>query len=118
MPALIDLHEKFADKGLAILSVHVDFDGDVDTAAKLDEKTAGVKASLWNGRELPFPTALSAGKNTPDGYDGLTAAQYGVLDFPTTILIDREGKVVGEFDAAGDFKSAAAEIDKLLNSTK
>jgi thiol-disulfide isomerase/thioredoxin len=118
MPVLIDLHERYADKGLAIISVHVDNFGDVDTAAKLDAKTADIKSSLWGGRELPFPTALSAGITTPDGYDGLAAAQYGVLSYPTTILIDREGKVVGEFAENRDFKSAAAEIEKLLNSTK
>jgi len=118
MPVLFDLHEKFADKGLAVISVHVDIEGDVDSAAKLDAKTATFKSSLWGGRDLPFPTALSAGKTTLDGYDGLTAAQYGVLGYPTTILIDRQGKVVGEFAQARDFKSAADEIEKLLNSTK
>jgi uncharacterized protein (TIGR03067 family) len=116
MPVLMDLQEKFGDKGLAIISVHVDMDGDVDTAAKLDAKTAAIKSSLWGGKDLPFPTALSKGQDTPDGYDGLTAAQYGVLSYPTTILIDREGKVVGEFAEASDVKSAEAEIEKLLNA--
>ncbi len=31
MPILIELHEKFSDKGLAIVGVHVDADDDVDT---------------------------------------------------------------------------------------
>ena len=113
MPVLMELHDKFAGRGLAIVTVHVDDHGEVDSPAKLEEKIASVKASLWGGRDLPFPTALSAGKNTMDDYDGLTAAQYGVQGFPTTILIDRQGKVVGEFDDS-DFKSAAAEIEKLL----
>ena len=113
MPVLIDLHEKFAGRGLAIVTVHVDDHGEVDNPAKLEEKIASVKASLWGGRDLPFPTALSAGKNTVDDYDGLTAAQYGVQGFPTTILIDRQGKVVGEFDAS-DIKSATSQIEKLV----
>jgi len=117
MPVLIDLYEKYADKGLAIISVHVDSDGDVDTAAKLDAKTAAVRSSLWGGRDLPFPTALSLGKATPDGYEGLTAEQYGVFGYPTTILINREGKVVRLFDAF-DFKAADAQIEQLLNSGK
>jgi glutathione peroxidase-family protein len=116
MPVLIDLQEKFGDKGLAIISVHIDDHGEVDTAAKLDAKTAEFKSSLWGGRDLPFPTALSAGKETADGYDGLTAAQYGVLGYPTTILIDRDGKVVGEFAEGSDVKSAEAEIEKLLKA--
>ena len=43
MPGLMELHEKFADKGLVIIGVHVDGDGEVDTAAKLDAKIAVYK---------------------------------------------------------------------------
>jgi uncharacterized protein (TIGR03067 family) len=118
MPILIDLYQKYKDKGLAVLSVHVDMDGDVGTAAKLDEKIAGYRTSLWGGRDLPFPTALSAGRRTPAGYNGLTADQYGVLSYPTTILIDRQGNVVGEFSQAQDRAAAVAEIDRLLGSGK
>lgn len=39
--------------------------------------------------------------------------QYGVNAFPTTVLIDREGKVVGKF-AAHDVKAASARIEELL----
>jgi uncharacterized protein (TIGR03067 family) len=113
MPMLMELHDRFAGRGLAIVTVHVGLEGDVDSPAKLDEKIASVKASLWGGRDLPFPTALSAGRMTADGYNGLIAAQYGVQGYPTKVLIDRQGKVVGAFDAA-DFESAAAEIEKLL----
>lgn len=113
MPVLMELHDKFAGRGLAIVTVHVGLEGDVDSPAKLEEKIAAVKASLWGGRDLPFPTALSTGRTTADGYDGLTAAQYGVQGYPTMVLIDRQGKVVGRF-VVRDFKSAAAEIEKLL----
>lgn len=34
MPVLLDLHDKFAGKGLAIVGVHMDLSGDVDTADK------------------------------------------------------------------------------------
>ena len=30
MPILIELHEKFHDKGLTVIGVHIDGDGDVD----------------------------------------------------------------------------------------
>jgi hypothetical protein len=36
-----------------------------------------------------------------------------VLSFPTTILIDREGKVVGRFQGR-DLKTASERIEKLL----
>ncbi len=62
MPVLIKLHEQFKDKGLAIVGVHLDGDGDVDTAAKLDEKLAGIRRKYWDGKDLPFSVALTSGK--------------------------------------------------------
>lgn len=120
MPILIDIHEKLAAKGLVIIGVHVDGDGEVDTAAKLDEKIAGYKKKLWGGKDLPFPVALVSGKPIGEGENkdrGEAARQYGVQSYPTTVLIDREGKVVGRFNAR-DAKSAVAQIEKLLNDKR
>lgn len=121
MPVLIELHEKFADKGLAIVGVHVDIDGEVDTPAKYDEKIAAIQKKLWRGKSLPFPVVLTSGKRTEtsdhDLIRGGAAAQYGILGYPTTILIDREGKVVGKFHAR-DAKKAIAEVEKLLSEKK
>ncbi len=120
MPVLIELHEKFADKGLAIVGVHMDIDGEVDTAAKLDAKLVSVKKEHWKGKDMPFPSALVAGTRVGTGDDkrpGGTVALYGVRGFPTTILIDPQGKVVGEFHAR-DIKAASAEIEKLLAGKK
>ncbi len=62
MPVLIELHEKFSDRGLAIIGVHVDAEGDVDNNEKLREKTALFVKGIWNGKELPFPMHLYRGK--------------------------------------------------------
>lgn len=114
MPVLIELHEKYADKGLAIVCVHVDGDGEVDSIAKLDDKLVRYKKELWNGKDVPFPVALVSGKRSgEDAKRGGPPAQYGIPGYPTTILIDRDGKVVGEF-VARDIKKASQEIDKLL----
>jgi thiol-disulfide isomerase/thioredoxin len=120
MPVLIELHEKFADQGLAIVGVHLDIDGEIDTAAKLDDKIAGFKKDLWKGKDLPFPGALTSGKRVGEGDErtrGGAAEQYGVLAYPTTILIDRDGKVVGQFHAR-DAKDACEQVEKLLNAKK
>ncbi len=111
MPTLIDLQEKFGGKGLAIVGVHQDLEGEVDTAAKLEEKTSEIRKGFWGGRDLPFPVALTSGKHVA----GVERAsdEYGVLYFPTTVVIDREGKVVGKFEAR-DEKSAEAAVEKLL----
>jgi RNA polymerase sigma factor (sigma-70 family) len=120
MPMLIELHEKFAGKGLTIIGIHVDSAGEVDTVAKLDEKIAPYKTKLWKGKDLPFPVALTsmprAGEGDANTQRGLVA-QYGVSGFPTTVLIDRDGKVVGQFPA-GDIQSASALISRLLSQKK
>jgi thiol-disulfide isomerase/thioredoxin len=121
MPMLLELHEKFNDKGLAIIGVHLDMDGEVDTAAKLDEKLVDIRKRLWNGRDLPFPVALASGKRVDDGQGdqlrGGPASQYGIMSYPTTVLIDPEGKVIGKF-AARDAKAAVAAVEKMLKEKK
>lgn len=117
MPVLFELHDRFKDKGLAVVGVHMDADGDVDTTAKLDEKLADIRKALWKGRDLPFPVALCSGKPVDVG-GGETrrrgpAVQYGVVTYPTTILIDRDGKVVGRFQTR-DTSVAVQAVEKLL----
>ncbi len=82
MPVLIDLHEKFHDKGLAIVGVHLDLDGEVDSVEKLNEKVATHKKKLWSDRDLPFPNALISAtvEKSQDGEAGTAGVttQYGV----------------------------------------
>jgi uncharacterized protein (TIGR03067 family) len=118
MPELMELHEKFAAKGLVILGIHVDGDGEVDTAEKLEAKIAGYKKEVWKGKDLPFPSAITSGKRDDEtGFRSGPAAAYGIRSFPSTILIDREGKVVGKFNAR-DAKSAIEQMEKLLKDEK
>ena len=115
MPTLIELHERFKDKGLVVIGVHCDMSGETDTPEKLDEKIALLKKNVWQGKDLPFPIALTTKSSTYNEhtFDGTAAAQYGVLGYPTTILIDKGGKVVGQFQAR-DVKKAIADVEKLL----
>lgn len=92
----------------------MDPEGEVDTAAKLDEKTAEIRKKLWNDKDLPSPVALTSGKPAAQGEASGPAAEYGVISYPTAIWIDREGRVVGRF-AFGDAKSAVEAVEKLLN---
>jgi uncharacterized protein (TIGR03067 family) len=117
MPTLFALHDKFHDRGLAIVGVHVDEDGDVTNAAQLDKMLAQTKEQIWKGRDLPFPVALTAGTSADDGegrYRTGVAQQYGIFGFPTTVLIDRQGNVVEQFEQARDLDAATKEIEKLL----
>jgi hypothetical protein len=87
LPGLIDLYEsreKDRDK-FEIIAFH---DGTVKEFKELDEKLKAVKNMYWRDRDLPFPVLLDS--------TGQTIKDFGVRAFPTTILIDPEGKLVGE----------------------
>ncbi len=92
---LIDLYEDHAgerDK-FEILAFH---DGTVKDFAEMDAKNEHTKKTLWRGRELPFPVLLDAQKGT----HGATIEAFGINGFPTTILIDPNGKLVGQISPA------------------
>jgi len=88
---LIDFYDDHAadrDK-FEVIAFH---DGSVKDFAEMDAKTEYTKKTLWRGRDLPFPVLLDA----PNNERGVTIGAYEIQSFPTTILIDPEGKLVGE----------------------
>lgn len=97
MPGLMELHEKYKDKGLVIIAVH---DDSVASIAEMNEKLTEIRKTVWGGRDLPFAIALDGGGETPipghfDSVRGATTALYGIKSWPTQIIIDRDGKIVG-----------------------
>ncbi|HUT28816.1 MAG TPA: M56 family metallopeptidase [Sedimentisphaerales bacterium] len=110
MPKLMDLHDKYSDKGLVIIGVH---DDSIESIPELDNKLRKVKNAGWAGREIPFLIALDGGGDkVVEGTDrtvrGATTAAYGVSAFPTSVLIDKRGRLVGRFNV-----HSAADIRKL-----
>jgi thiol-disulfide isomerase/thioredoxin len=108
MPKLFKLHEKYHDQGLEIVGIHVDLGTDekepVDTVDKLDLRLSKIRKDVWKGEDVPYPVAIVTGKETSYGTAidagnarSPIAALYGVQRYPTLILIDRQGKVVGRF---------------------
>jgi thiol-disulfide isomerase/thioredoxin len=100
MPELMKLHDEFADKGLVIIAVH---DDSVASIEELNKNLENTKQELWKGRDLPFLVALDGGGELPiagteNRVKGATHAAYGVQHWPTTIVIDPQGKIVGERD--------------------
>ncbi len=100
MPGLMDLHSKYHDKGLVIIGIHVDNGDGVDSVAELNSRLSAARENLWGGKDIPFPVALVSldrvsgpGRNDEDARCALSAA-YGVTSYPTTILVDREGRIV------------------------
>ena len=109
MPKLFDLQARYPGR-LVVIGVHVGVEGDgIDTVAKLDAELSEVRKTIWKGRDLPFPVAMLASRERPhSGSDRSartqTSADYGVQGYPTQILIDPQGNVVGEFDSKRHLK--------------
>jgi thiol-disulfide isomerase/thioredoxin len=106
VPWAMRLHDRYEARGLVVIGVHVDTDGGhepVDTVARLDKKLVSIRRELWHGRDVPYPVALARGGrvsfgdhvNSSRNARCALAARYGILFYPTLVLIDRAGRVVG-----------------------
>jgi hypothetical protein len=78
-----ELHKDARDK-FEIVAFHV---GNEKNFEEIDKNLASFRRLYWLDRQLPFPSLTDA--------TGKTAKLYGVAAFPTTVLIDPEGKLVG-----------------------
>ena len=101
MPGLIDFYEQHQDdERFEIIAFH---DASAKTFEELDEKTAKAQEKLWGGRELPFPVLLDE--------SGSTIEQFGIRAFPTMILVDPEGKLVGQTHGVDELKRRVGIVD-------
>lgn len=120
MPHLMELHDRHKDKGLVIVAVH---DDSVESIEKMDALLANAREQVWEGRDLPFLIALDGGREMPipggEGREarGATTAAYGIQSFPTAILIDRAGNVVGRFNARANTSLQQLEAALKQDST-
>jgi thiol-disulfide isomerase/thioredoxin len=127
MPSLARVYDEFHDQGLEVIAVHDDsVDSIAEMDAKLDEQHRDWeqdrkelerhKIEIWD--HLPFIIALDGGGPTREKYSdqnarGATTAEYGIGAFPTTLLINREGKIVQQTDPRySDFHDAVANLIK------
>src|SRR5688572_15882166 len=100
MPHLMALHEAFSDRGLTVIGVH---DASVRSIAEMNDRLAPIKANLWMGHAINFPIVVDAPDTTATNAQatgsGATIRAYGITEFPTLLLIDPKGKLVGKFHA-------------------
>lgn len=105
MPDVIALHEKYQHQ-LVVIGVHVGSrnpDEEINTIEALQEQLLPVVEGRWEGRQITFPNALVNAREVTNlgeaGQERSKFAQlYGVTSYPSEILIDPEGLVVGEVD--------------------
>ncbi|HVU86770.1 MAG TPA: TlpA disulfide reductase family protein [Pirellulales bacterium] len=122
MPDLFAAHDKYHDCGLTIIGVHTDLGVDeeepVDTVERLDGRLTSTRKELWKGRDLPFRVALVRGDSTSygEGIDhearSTAAAAYGIVGYPSCVLIDRRGIVVAPHWAPNE--AGIALLEKVL----
>jgi thiol-disulfide isomerase/thioredoxin len=107
MPKLMDIAERFRHQGVVCLTIHTPTELDF---AEFDREVADIKHRSWKDRDLPFTTVIDLPASA-DGKAGKTATQYGVALWPTLIVIDQSGKVIG----AVSKDDLAEVIGKLLD---
>ncbi|MBS3918286.1 MAG: TlpA family protein disulfide reductase [Deltaproteobacteria bacterium] len=97
IPHLIQLYKSYQDKGFELIGMSTDKAGDVEMVRRF------VKSM-----DIPYPIIM-----TPDE----VARNYKVTGLPTTVLIDKEGKVrekiVGFNSAIG--QQIAARVEELTS---
>ena len=74
---------------------------------------------VWKGKDISFPVALVSTKRSPfgPGIEGKArsefSAEYGIMWYPTTVLIGRDGKIIGRFHPS--LEEHQAKLKKLLD---
>ena len=83
---MIAFYEKHKDKRdrFELIAFH---DASVKSFKEMDAKLIEIRKKYWGGKRLPFPVLLDA--------SGSTLADWQIGFFPTQILIDPEGRLLG-----------------------
>lgn len=95
MPKLVAIHQQYATKGYETLAVAMDYDP-ADYVKTYAQKSG-----------LPFKVAL-------DSKGEIAKAFGGIRLTPTSILIDKQGRVVQTYLGEPDFAKFQALLEKLL----
>ncbi|HZZ27316.1 MAG TPA: hypothetical protein VFE46_04850 [Pirellulales bacterium] len=69
-----------------IISICIDYDGELKTLADVDRALEPIVKNVWGGKTLPFPLLLDPTFKTWE--------TFGIDGLGTTILIDPDEKVV------------------------
>jgi thiol-disulfide isomerase/thioredoxin len=86
IPWLIDIQSKYADKGFTVVGVAMDEEGKSAVAPFIAKERFDV-----NGQQLPMSYPIWIGTDEASDKFG------GILGYPTSFLISRDGKVVRKF---------------------
>jgi thiol-disulfide isomerase/thioredoxin len=103
IPWLIEMQQKYSDKGFTILGVDVDDEGKAAVAPFVAKERFNV-----NGQKFPmnYPILL--------GNDAVADKFGGLLGFPTSFLISRDGKIIKKVQGLVSYDEIAKAIEAQL----
>jgi peroxiredoxin len=115
-PILERIHRKYTDRGLVVVSVNLFDDADKQRA---HIKARGYSYAFASDPDHAFPVrtqTLASGASTNFVINSRAEALYEIPALPTTYLIDREGRVVGNSVGAVDWEEGpmAELLESLL----
>ncbi len=103
IPWLIEMQQKYAAKGFTILGVSMDEEGKAAVVPFLAKERFNV-----NGQKLPmnYPIVI--------GNDDVADKFGGLLGYPTTFLISKDGKIVKKVQGLISYEELTKEIEAQL----
>lgn len=103
IPWLIEMQQKYADKGFTVLGVDVDNEGKSAVAPFVAKEVFNV-----NGKKLPmnYPILL--------GNDDVADKFGGLLGYPTSFLISRDGKIIKKIQGLISYEEITKAIESQL----
>jgi cytochrome c-type biogenesis protein len=103
IPWLIEMQQKYADKGFTILGVDVDDEGKDAVVPFVAKERFNV-----NGQKVPMNYPILLGNDT-------TADKFGgLLGYPTSFLISRDGKIVKKIQGLISYEELGKAIESHL----
>ncbi|HKW65516.1 MAG TPA: TlpA disulfide reductase family protein [Candidatus Acidoferrum sp.] len=105
IPWLIEMQQKYSSKGFTILGVDVDDEGNNVVSAYTAKERFNV-----NGEKLPMNYPILRG-------DDAVADKFGgLLGYPTSFLISRDGKIVKKVQGLVDYDEIKNAVEGQLDS--
>jgi thiol-disulfide isomerase/thioredoxin len=103
IPWLIEMQQKYGDKGFTVLGVAMDEEGKSEVAPFVAKERFDV-----NGQKLPmiYPILL--------GNDAMADKFGGLLGYPTSILISRDGKLIKRITGLITYEEISKAIESQL----
>ncbi len=106
IPWLIEMQQKYAAKGFTVLGIAMDDEGKSAVAPFLAKERFDV-----NGQKLPmnYPIVL--------GNDAVADKFGGLLGYPTSFLISRDGKVIKKIQGLISYEEITKAIESQLQES-